>query len=158
MRILFAEDQDKQLIKELFIREWNSDLMVSRGYSHYVENLQSILAVDINDKILGILTYHQANNEIEIVSLDSFDEGKGIGTKLLDFALLHFKSLDPKRVWLITSNDNCNAIRFYQKRGWEMVNIHLNTISEARKVKPEIPLIGYDGIPILHEIEFEYNL
>ena len=95
---------------------------------------------------------------IEIVSLDSFDEGKGIGTKLLDFALEYFKTLNPDKIWLITSNDNCHAMRFYQKRGWEMVSIHKNAIREARALKPEIQLFGYGNIRILHEIEFQYYL
>ncbi len=158
MVIKLANQPEKEQVKALFIREWHSDIMVSRGYAHYVDNLETVIALDKNKEILGILTYHQLNQEIEIVSLDSFNEGKGIGTKLLDFALHHFKSLHPKRIWLITSNDNCHAMRFYQKRGWKMVNIYFDAIIEARKIKPEIPFIGYDGIPILHEIEFEYDI
>lgn len=158
MIIKLANQLEKEQVKALFIREWHSDIMVSRGYAHYVDNLEAVIALDKNKEILGILTYHQLNQEIEIVSLDSFNEGKGIGTKLLDFAIHYFKALEPKRIWLITSNDNCHAMRFYQKRCWKMVNIHINAIEGARKIKPEIPLIGYDGIPILHEIEFEYQL
>lgn len=156
MEIRFAQVEEKQKVKELFIREWNSDVMVSKGYPHYVENLEAVFALEA-DEIVGVLTFDLTNNEAEIVSLDSFDEGRGIGAQLLDFALNHFKSLNLDRIWLITSNDNCHAMRFYQKRGWKMVNIHLNAINEARKIKPEIPLLGYDGIPILHEIEFEYS-
>ena len=157
MEIKIADKEEKQVVKELFIKEWHSDLMVSRGYSHYVDNLDAIIVKE-EDELVGILTYHFTNDEIELVSLDSFDGGKGIGTKLLDFAIHYFKTLAPKRIWLITSNDNCHAMRFYQKRGWKMVNIYINAIEGARKIKPEIPLIGYDGIPILHEIEFEYQL
>ena len=157
MEIKIADKEEKQAVKELFIREWHSDIMVSRGYSHYVDNLDAII-VKKEGELVGILTYHFTNDEIELVSFDSFNEGKGIGTKLLDFAIHYFKTLEPKRIWLITSNDNCNAMRFYQKRGWKMVNIYFDAIVEARKIKSEIPLIGYDGIPILHEIEFEYDI
>ena len=157
MEIKLADKEDKQRVKEIFIREWHSDMMVSKGYTHYVDNLNSIIAKE-EQKIVGILTYCFMRHEIEIVSLDSFDEGRGIGTKLLAFAIDYFKSLSPKRIWLITSNDNCNAMRFYQKRGWQMIDIHFNAIKEARKIKPQIPLLGNDKIPILHEIEFEYQL
>lgn len=157
MEIRFIQENEKQQVKELFIREWNSDVMVSRGNIHHVENLDTIIAIE-NEKIAGVLTFHQDGKSIEIVSLDSFYEGKGIGTKLLDFALNHFKTLNPGKIWLITSNDNCHAMRFYQKRGWEMVAIYQNAIDKARKLKPEIPLFGYDNIRILHEIEFQYNL
>jgi Acetyltransferases len=157
MEIRFIELEERLQLKELFIRKWHSEVMVSRGQTHSVEKLEAILAWDA-DKIVGILTFDIRNNQAEIVSLDSFDEGKGIGTKLLDFGLNHFKTLKVNRVWLITTNDNCYAIRFYQKRGWDMMKIHWNAIEKARKIKPDIPLVGYDGIPILHEIEFEYSL
>jgi len=157
MEIRFIEPEEKEKIKALFIREWKSDVMVSREKKHQIEDLETIIALE-NEKIEGILTFHTMGNQAEIVSLDSFDEGKGIGTTLLDFTLNHFKSMKLDRIRLITSNDNCHAMRFYQKRGWKMVNIHFNAIEEARKIKPEIPLVGYDGIPILHEIEFEYSL
>lgn len=155
MEIRFIHPEEKDNIKALFIREWNSDRMVSRGHQHFVEQLEVIIAVE-NTKIVGLLTFSINHKEVEIVSLDSFEEGKGIGTKLLDFILNHFRNLNLDRIWLITSNDNCHAMRFYQKRGWKMVNIHLNAIEQARKIKPEIPILGYDNIPILHEIEFEY--
>ena len=60
-----------------------------------------------------------------------------------------------KRIWLITTNDNTKAIRYYQKKGFSIKDIYINSIQESRKIKPEIPLYGFDNIPILHEIEFE---
>lgn len=157
MEIRLTLLEEKKIVKELFIKEWNSDIMISKNQKHFVENLESIIAV-VDKEIIGLLTFNIINKQAEIVSLDSFNEGKGIGTKLLDFTLNYFKNLYLDRIWLITSNDNCHAIRFYQKRGWKMVNIHFNAIEEARLLKPQIPMFGYDGIPILHEIEFEYSL
>lgn len=56
---------------------------------------------------------------------------------------------------LITTNDNINAIRFYQKRGFDMAHLFRNAMDISRKLKPEIPLIGENSIPLRHEIEFE---
>jgi hypothetical protein len=53
------------------------------------------------------------------------------------------------------ANDNTRAMHFYQKRDSIMKALHYNAVEESRKIKPEIPRYGYDGIPILHEIEFE---
>lgn len=58
-------------------------------------------------------------------------------------------------MWLITTNDNTNALRFYQKRGFMMTNLYVDAVKEARKIKQEIPLVGYDNIAILHEIQLE---
>ena len=57
-----------------------------------------------------------------------------------------------------TTNDNLNALRFYQKRGFVLVAVHRNAMEQARKLKPEIPLIGNDGIPLRDEIELEMLL
>ncbi|MCG0275770.1 MAG: hypothetical protein L5655_06315 [Thermosediminibacteraceae bacterium] len=49
-------------------------------------------------------------------------------------------------------------MKFYQKRGFLLVAVHRNALEQARKLKPEIPLIGIDGIPLRDEIELELPL
>ena len=63
-----------------------------------------------------------------------------------------------KNIVLITTNDNLNALKFYQKRGFDLSRLYLNAVDEARKIKPDIPLSGNDGIPLHHEIELEKRL
>ncbi|UCC16424.1 MAG: hypothetical protein JSU58_08645, partial [Dehalococcoidales bacterium] len=58
----------------------------------------------------------------------------------------------------ITTNDNTHAIRFYQRYGFKIATIYPNSMEEARKIKPEIPFTGNDGIPLRDEIEFEIHL
>ncbi len=60
-----------------------------------------------------------------------------------------------KRLCLIATNENLNAMRFYQKLGFEICAFHKNAVEESRKLKSKIPLTGADKIPIKHEIEFE---
>lgn len=59
------------------------------------------------------------------------------------------------KIKVIATNDNIDAIKFYQKRGFDMIKIYHNAIGESRKLKPTIPLIDNYGIPIMHEIEFQ---
>ena len=59
---------------------------------------------------------------------------------------------------MITTNDNLHALRYYQKRGFDIIGFNYNALDEARKIKPEIPLTGMDGIPLKHEIELELLL
>ena len=58
----------------------------------------------------------------------------------------------------ITTNDDLDAIRFYQRRGWTITAVHVNALAESRKIKPSIPEIGNYGIPLRDEIEFELVL
>ncbi|MBY0597433.1 GNAT family N-acetyltransferase [Bacillus bingmayongensis] len=139
----------------LFMREnWRSTLMVSRGRVHHLDQLPGFVASEDN-RIVGIITYEMKENNCEIVSLDSLKEKKGIGTKLVECVIDIAKKQCCKKVWLITTNDNTNALRFYQKRGFMMTNLYTDAVKEARKIKREIPLIGYDNIAILHEIQLE---
>lgn len=57
-----------------------------------------------------------------------------------------------------SSNDNLNALRFYQKYGFTLVALYPNALAQSRKLKPQIPLIGNDGIPLRDEIELELDL
>ncbi|MDD4807247.1 MULTISPECIES: hypothetical protein [Caproicibacterium] len=42
---------------------------------------------------------------------------------------------------------------FYQKRGFDMVQIFRNAVQASCRLKPSIPLTGDFDIPIRHEIE-----
>ena len=92
---------------------------------------------------------------MEILSLDSLQENQGIGSKLVQNVIHEAKERKLQKIVLITTNDNINAIRFYQKRGFDMVHLFHNAMDVSRKLKPEIPLIGENSIPLRHEIEFE---
>jgi len=48
--------------------------------------------------------------------------------------------------------------RSYQQRGFVLAAIHRNALEQSRKLKPEIPLVGSDGISLRDEIELEMML
>jgi hypothetical protein len=64
-----------------------------------------------------------------------------------------------RRYWVLTTNDNVDALRFYQRRGFRLTAVRCGAVDEARRtVKPEIPLTGDYGIPIRDEIELAQDL
>jgi RimJ/RimL family protein N-acetyltransferase len=99
-----------------------------------------------------------AGGACELVSLDSLREGQGIGSALLAGVADEAGRRGCHRLWLITTNDNLDAIRFYQRRGMRLVAVHRGGVDEARRLKPSIPLMGEHGIPIHDELEFELVL
>ena len=103
----------------------------------------------------GLITYRIDEDECEVITLDSLLEGRGIGTALLEAVRKLARSVGHRRTWLITTNDNVPAREFYLKRGFRVVAIHKDAIAESRKLKPEIPEKGINGIPIRDEIEME---
>jgi ribosomal protein S18 acetylase RimI-like enzyme len=71
---------------------------------------------------------------------------------------MRLENMDVKILKLITTNDNLQALKFYQKRGFRLMEICQNAVEEARKIKPEIPKVGYYGIPIVDEILLEKRI
>jgi Acetyltransferases len=141
-----------------FIREhWFSTEMVIRGQIVDMTRVDGYVLFE-EGAVIGLVTFMIEGRECEITSLDSLQERRGIGTALLDAAVRAAEEAGCVRVKLITTNDNINAIRFYQKRGFDMAHLYRNALETSRKLKPEIPLIGDNGIPLRHEIEFERML
>jgi len=81
-----------------------------------------------------------------------------VGSSLIDAVKFVAMASNCRRLWLTTTNDNTQALRFYQKRGFVLTAIYLGAIENSRKLKPNIPMIGYDGIPVKDEIELAMPL
>ena len=107
---------------------------------------------------MGLITYDIVDDECEIVTHNSMDGEGGIGSCLLAEVRTLARAEDCRRLWLVTTNDNTQAMRFYQRRDFDMVAVHRNAIEENRRLKPEMPMVGMDGIRVKHEIEMEYIL
>jgi hypothetical protein len=63
-----------------------------------------------------------------------------------------------KAVHLVTTNDNHRALSFYLRRGYRLVRLHLDAMDRVRQSKPQVPLIGNDGIPLRDMWELEREL
>lgn len=155
--IVDIDNNYRETVRQILRNNWGSDFMVTKGQIHHYDDLDGYLAID-NNKIAGVLTFVKFNDEIEIISLNSFKEHTGVGTALLNKVTDFAKQSSIKRLWLITTNDNLNALRFYQKRNWTLTALHRDAVTKARKIKPTISLIGYYDIPLRHEIELEFEL
>lgn len=157
IKIRKINDADLEWIRNLFVENWGSDFIISQGKIHKPENLEGFIAEENGEKS-GLITVNIENNELEIVSIDSLKPKNGIGGMLVKEAIDFAKGKNLKRIWLITTNDNLNALKFYQKNGFHLVKVYPNAIAESRKIKPQIPEIGENGIPLRDEIELEMKL
>jgi ribosomal protein S18 acetylase RimI-like enzyme len=148
---------DRRWVADFFIEHWGATTMVVHGVSYEPHTLPGFVATAKGRRV-GLITYRLGDDGCEIVSLDSTSPGRGVGTALVAAVVEEARRSRSARVWLVTTNDNLNALRFYQKRGFALVAVHRNAVAAARVLKPEIPLIGDDGIPIRDEIELELDL
>ena len=155
VRELRADDRD--WVIGVLTKRWGSARIVTRGRLHHADKLPGFV-VEGEGELIGLVTFRIDGTECEIISLDSLVERQGVSFKLLSRVREAAVDAGCNRLWLITTNDNIHAQRFYQKRGFRLVAVHKNAIDHARKLKPEIPDIGHNGIPIRDEIELEMLL
>lgn len=162
---------DRCMVSRIVSENWGSSIIVTRGKVHDASALSGFIA-ELDGETAGMITYEIKNSgcmggqlaqsttgpECEIVCLGSFVENKGVGSSLIEEVVKVARESNCHRVWLITTNDNTNAMRFYQKRGFTFAGLHIDAVAAARVIKPQIPLAGCDGIPIRDEIEFEIKL
>jgi N-acetylglutamate synthase-like GNAT family acetyltransferase len=132
---------------------FGAPVVVSRGVLQDPLTLPGFVA-RIDGAPVGLVTYHVNGDECEIVSI----HGYGVGAALLDAAVDQARGLGCRRAWLVTTNDNTRALRFYQRQGWDLVALHRDAVTEGRRLKPGIPALGLDGIPLRHELELELQL
>lgn len=133
---------------------WGGTEILSRGRAHDAATLPGLVAELDGDRV-GLATYAIEEGQCELVTLDSVTPGRGAGGALLKAVVAAAGEAGCWRVWLITTNDNLAALRFYQRRGFDLVAVHRDAMTQARRDKPEIPEVGLDGIPLRHEIELE---
>lgn len=153
---------DRPWVVRILVEHWGSTRVVSRGKIHPADRLPGFVAVagesaagfEPGERI-GLVTFDIRDQDCEIVSLDSLVEGIGVGSQMIEQVERTARAAGCRRLWLITTNDNTPAIRFYQKRGLRIAAVHVGALDLSRRLKPEIPLLGMDGIPLRDEIEFE---
>ena len=152
-----AAPEDRAWLRRLWTEEWGGEIMVSGGRTYHLDDLHALVAWDESGRV-GAATYHLEGDICEVMSLNAVGQGKGLGTRLLAAVEAAARQAGCRKVRLITTNDNLDALRFYQRRDYRLVAVHAGAVDTARKLKPSIPLIGCHGIPIRDELALEKRL
>lgn len=151
-RIVPINPCNREALSRLFVQLWGSTEMVISTGTYILHELDGFLAYDSNGEIIGVATYRLYEDHVEIISLDSLIEKEGIGGRLLMRIELVAVENGCSEMKVITTNDNISAFEFYQRKRYRMIGVARGAVDLARQVKPEIPLIGHQNIPIHDEI------
>ncbi len=144
----------REWARMILVEFWNGPLIVTRGRSIDASELPGLIAIQAG-KPVGLLTYHIRGDSCEMVTMNALVPGSGIGSLLIRNLKKVASQSGWTRIWLVTTNDNTQALRFYQRHGFIFKALHRNALEESRRLKPQIPLIGIDGIPLRDELELE---
>lgn len=140
-----------------FEQHWGGDTVVADGRVFHIDDLTGLVA-DRQGHIGGVLTWVIDGDTMTIVSLDASRRREGIGSRLVAHALRAAREAGVKRIKLTTTNDNCAALVFWQRLGFRLVALRPDAIAAARLLKPSIPEVGDDGVPIRDELDLELIL
>ncbi|MFN4009918.1 MAG: GNAT family N-acetyltransferase [Pannonibacter sp.] len=145
------EDTDRPAVTQLLTERWTSPDILIEGEMIDASALPGFLAED-GDELVGLVTLIKRDAEWEILTLDSLSRWGGTGTQLLDAVVQDARRQGLTRLMVRTSNDNLDAFRFYQRRGFRLERIVPGVIDAERLLKPEIPIMGEYGIPLHDEV------
>jgi GNAT superfamily N-acetyltransferase len=144
---------DRSWSEESLRRAWGATSVARRGALVDAAGLPGFVA-RAEGRPVGLLTFARRGDEVEVVTLHAEREGAGVGRALMDAVAGYGRSSGARRLWLVTTNDNIRAIRFYQQWGMDLCGYSGDGVAASRRVKPSIPTIGRHGIPVRHELEF----
>lgn len=157
LKIRPANINDSKWLKELIEKDWGGLPLVIRGKKYYPDQLAGIVG-EYDLSVAGFLFYEIQDYDCEIIIFEVFDKFKGTGTLLLNKLKEIVKAKHCKRIYLMTTNDNLEALRFYQRRGFTICGIHIDSVQASRKIKPTIGMVGDYGIPVRDEIDLQLIL
>jgi GNAT superfamily N-acetyltransferase len=148
---------DRAMVDAFLAAGW-SDFVARRGELVDARREEALLA-EADGTFAGLATIVQRGDELEVLTLHAVERRQGVGTALLGAAIEVARSRGCRRVWLVTTNDNVDALRFYQRRGLRLARIDTGAVEWSRlTLKPGIPVVGLHGIPIRDELELELIL
>jgi len=142
---------------EGFLAERNADRAARLGTLEDSLAHPHLVAHYADGTLAGVLTYVIDGDACEVLTLHAAHRHRGSGTALIAAIEALAREAGCTRLWLITTNDNVDALRFYQRRGFDLVRVHRDAVTRARLLKPTIPLAS-NGIPMRHELELEIQV
>jgi ribosomal protein S18 acetylase RimI-like enzyme len=151
-----ATPADQQYVQESLTAAFHGSVVAAHDELIDASALPGAIAWDGGEHA-GLLTYRIAGADWEVVSLAADRPGNGAGGALLRWAREAASAAGAARLWLVTTNDNVTALRFYQRNGYDLVAVHRDAVTRARALKPQIPDV-IDGIAVRHELELEVLL
>jgi 2-oxo-4-hydroxy-4-carboxy--5-ureidoimidazoline (OHCU) decarboxylase/N-acetylglutamate synthase-like GNAT family acetyltransferase len=153
------EAADHEWARRLIGRHQGGDHRVGRLGELLDPTEQEGIVAELDGRPVGLLTVHETDRGLEVLTLHSEVGGVGAGTRLLETALRVAEASHAPRLWLVTTNDNLDAIRWCLRRGLTVARVHAGAVDRDRAtIKPTIPATNpRNGLPIRDLIELELD-
>ncbi|MEM7026211.1 MAG: GNAT family N-acetyltransferase [Pseudomonadota bacterium] len=135
--------------------ELGGPVLVSSGSLHDLRHCPAVVVSEGAERA-GFLVYRVAGDMLEILAIKAVRPRLGAGSALMDEAERIAELSRCREICLTTTNDNLDALRFYQRRGFAVRAYHIGGFREILRLKgsdtDQVPL-GLHGIPIRDSID-----
>ena len=153
-----ADEIDRGALCDHVVEAWGSEAVVAHDEFLYPAQLPGFVALN-GSRVVGHVAYRIDGDGCEVVSIAASPRLGGIGSRLMDRVTEAARSAGCRTVWLTTTNDNLDALRFYQRRGFRLRALREGATARARQtLKPELPHVGSYGIPMRDELDLELEI
>lgn len=152
MQVRLADSSERAMAVDLLVKEWGDPIIV-RSQIYPIDECDIFIAGDFD----GLAAVSGRDRPIaELVAINAFTRHQGIGSALLRSIVDRLQGFEILR--LTTTNDNLDALRFYQRRGFRLMALRPGAVEAARALKPRISAVGEHGIPIRDELDLTLQL
>jgi ribosomal protein S18 acetylase RimI-like enzyme len=156
--IQVVKEHDRAWMREIIKTHWGDEFVVVHEEVFFPHQLPGFIVRDLGTDAVGLVTYQIRGDVCEILTLNSLIENRGVGSMLLEAVIEEAEKLECSQLCLTTTNDNQRAIEFYRNKGFILREICKAAVDRAREIKPSIPALSPQGIPICDEWEFVLDL
>jgi ribosomal protein S18 acetylase RimI-like enzyme len=142
------------------------DLLAGRrqvrlGESHDVLALPALGVWD-HDRLVGLASWSgdtpDGRAELAALAVAPDHRGRGAGAALVEAVADLARAAGATVLWLVTTNDNLDALRLYQRHGFRLTVLRAGAVDAARAAGAPIPRRGAHGIPLRDELVLERGL
>lgn len=155
MKVRDRQPEDQAWIENILTERWGGVHVIVHDETFDAHLLPALIAGERE----GLATFRvYQTNQIkfaELITLDAVIANRGVGTALIEALISRLRTEMATVLRVTTTNDNLDALRFYQRRGFRITEVRPGAVDKARSIKPSISLTGEYGIPIRDEIELE---
>ncbi len=149
---------DYETARSLLIKQWGDDALVIGGKAHTASEMTLKAAFSPDGKLGGVAYYRMSGMVALLGAIVVTDGGRGMGTALFNAVADEARAQKMKRLRAITTNDNFEAMAFFQKRGMRFMSMFPGGVDAYRAFKPGLRELGFHGIVCRDVFELELDL
>ncbi len=154
----FRPVEDKSVIAGFLIRRWGNDGVVVMGKVWSSKDMNALAAYNDTGQLMAIACWVMRADILLLTSIDSVAERTGVASALLEAIIRLAKREKAKRIRAVVTNENFDAMRFYQRRKFRFTALYVSAADAYRAVFQNAPKTGAHGIPVSDTLELELVL